>query len=109
MSFSISALETLAFSPSFQLICKAARPLRAAPVWSAITATASRVRTTLCTPLTAMAGASSTEAKVPPTTGQMVSAATLTPSGRASMPNIALPLTLSGESVRLADVPISLN
>ncbi|MDT4855981.1 hypothetical protein FQZ97_903560 [compost metagenome] len=109
MFVSSSALDTLAFSPSFHLICKAARPLRAAPVWSAMTATASLVRTTLCTPFTAMAGASSTSARVPPITGQMVSTATLTPSGRASMPNIALPLTLSGESVRLAGVPISLN
>ncbi|MNP77333.1 hypothetical protein D3C76_1747420 [compost metagenome] len=46
---------------------------------------------------------------MPPITGQMVNAATFTPSGRASMPNMALPLTLAGPSVRLAGVPISLN
>jgi hypothetical protein len=44
----------------------------------------------------------------PPKAGDCANVAIFTPGGRASMPNIAEPLTLPEISRRLAGVPISL-
>ena len=74
---------------------------------SATTATASARRTTWCTPGIAFALESSTLASLPPNTGQTATVATFNPGSRTSMPYCALPLTLSGESRRLAGVPMS--
>ena len=81
-------------------------PFLAAPMWSATTATASSTRTTWRTPLTARAAASSSDFGLPPNTGEIAIAATFIPGSLVSMPNSARPLTLSGVSSRLAEVPI---
>src|SRR5262245_11115330 len=91
-----------------QRMSSAARPFLAAHVWSATAATASSRRTTLCMPLIVFALLSSTLASLPPNTGQAATKANFIPGTLTSMPNFAVPLTLSGASRRLADVPISL-
>ena len=104
----ISAVLSFAFGPSSQRMSSAARPCFAAHMWSATTATASSRRTTWSTPLIAFALLSSTLASLPPNTGQAATVATFMPGTLTSMPNCAVPLTLSGASKRFADVPISL-
>src|SRR5439155_373266 len=94
--------------PAAQEMSRAARPCFAAHVASATTATASSRRTTCCTPGTAFAWVSSTLASLPPNTGQPATAANFMPGSRTSMPNCAVPSTLSGVSSRFTDVPISL-
>ena len=89
------------------MISSAASPFFAAPIWSATTATALSRRTTWRTPLTAFALPSSRRASLPPNTGQAATVAILMPGILTSMPNSALPFTLSGLSRRLAGVPIS--
>src|SRR5205823_6012160 len=104
----MSAVVRLAFGPSSQRMSSAARPCFAAHVSAATTATASSRRTTCCTPGMAFALASSTLATLPPNTGQAATAANFMPGSRTSMPNCAVPSTLSGVSRRFAGVPISL-
>ncbi len=55
----------------------------------------------------AIALLSSTLASFPPKTGQAATVANFMPGIIASMPNLALPFTLSGVSRRLAGVPMS--
>src|SRR5881397_1217102 len=104
----MSAVERFAFGPSSQRMSSAARPCFAAHVSAATTATASSRRTTCRTPGMAFALASSTLASLPPNTGQAATAANFMPGSRTSMPNCAVPSTLSGVSSRFAGVPISL-
>ena len=103
-----SAVESFAFAPSAQRMSSAARPCVAAHVFPAMTVTASSNRTTCCTPGIAFAFESSTLASLPPNTGDTATEANLIPGSCTSMPNLAVPLTFSGESSRFAGVPMSL-
>ncbi len=103
----MSTLLSVAFGPSSHWTAAAASPFLAAPIWSATTATASSIRTTWRTPLTARAAASFTDFTLPPNTGEMAIAAIPMPGSLVSMPYCARPLTLSGVSNRLAGVPIN--
>ena len=76
-------------------------------IWSATTATASSMRTTWRTPLTARAAASLTDLGLAAEHGRDRDRRDLHPRHPASMPNCARPLTFSGMSRRLAGVPIS--
>ncbi len=102
------AVEKSALRPSFHLISSAAAPRLAAHVWSPITATPLSIRITWRTPGIFFALVSSTLASVPPNTGLFTMAAYTMSGTRTSSPNTAVPSTFSGESRRLAAVPISL-
>jgi hypothetical protein len=109
MAAPIDALVIAWFGPSSQVGANAARPCLAAHMWSATTATAPSSLSTWRTPLTAIALASSALASLPPGTGDAATVAIAMLGRRASMPNSALPLTLSGESSRLWALPIRVN
>src|SRR5690242_16612430 len=102
-------VDTLAHLPSSHLMVRALRPSIALQVLSAITATPFEICTTFFTPGTAMAFEPSKLATLPPNTGQRSSEAYSIPGRRTSRPNPAEPLTFSGVSRRLGEVPISLN
>jgi len=93
--------------PSFHVTTSADAPRFAAHVWSPMTATALSAFTIWVTPGIFFAAVSSTEASVPPNTGQLTIAAYFMPGRRTSRPNTAVPSIFSGESMRFADVPTS--
>ena len=87
----------------------ALRACMAFQVLSATTATPDEICTTCFTPGMALVFAASKLATLPPNTGQRATTAYSMLGRRTSMPNVALPLTLSGVSRRLRGLPMMLN
>ena len=81
-----SAVCRFALAPASQRGDRAAKPLRAAPVWLATTATAFGCLTTWLTPRMAKAGAGSTSISLPPRVGLSIRAAYRSSGRRTSMP-----------------------
>jgi hypothetical protein len=88
---------------------KAALPWNAAHELSATTAMPRGTRTTSTTPLTFFAFDASNDLTVAPKIGGNNIEANFIPGTRTSMPYFAVPLTLSGVSMRLFTLPISVN
>ena len=114
MAFSASPLAA-ATSPGFsaalassQATVSASRPLMAAQVFLAITATPTGRVSTSMTPGTLRAAASSTLFTVPPKRGLRASTAVTWPGRRMSMAKMAVPSVLDTWSSRCSDgLPIS--
>src|SRR6266705_1517762 len=101
------ALETPPFAPTSHSIWTSRRASFARHQLSATTATKLSSGTTLTMPRRPSTLPASTDFTLPPNTGHCAIAAYIIPGSCTSMPYTCLPITVSGMSTRLTDLPIS--
>ena len=99
-------LSKAACSPSVHTTASAVRPFNAAHVLSATTAIPRGSSTMARTPFTAVAAARLNDATLPPGTGGIAIAAKVMSGTRTSSPYRALPVTISGPSMRRCGLPM---